>query len=166
MDKILTLFDYNPSNEGSSSVNQNAVKGLLIEFKEGVCSDIIKNEILDAILDEIRVRKKVDYTICFVPASKLELTVLRFSELADYINEKLPDKAYLNTLSLAPDYDELLEGERKIVCAYPERIRGKDVYFIDDVFNTGKSHSGIIQLLKSHGVKNTYGIYIAKVVKT
>lgn len=165
MDSVEFIYDYHSLDADALSIDQRHVNNLLYEFKEGVCDEEIKGEVLHKLKKVADSNPVGRLAVCFVPASKLELTVLRYTELASFINNNVGDIAYLNTLSLSPDFDEFIDERRRIICRFPERIKGKTVVFIDLFYNTGNSYKEIVDLLKSNGATNTFGLYLARVVR-
>lgn len=166
MNSIEYIYYYHSLDTVNLSPEQKHVNNILYEFKEGFCDEEIKHDILQR-LNSIFKKDIPDssLTICFVPTPKLELTVSRYTELASFINQNFRNCAYLNTLSLSLDYDEFLDEKRRIICRFPERVKGKTVVFIDFMYNTGDSYSEVVDLLNLSGASNTVGLYLAKVVR-
>lgn len=165
MDSVEFIYDYHSLDADTSSIDQRRVNNLLYEFKEGVCDEEIKDEVLRKLKKVAVSNTDGRLAVCFVPASKLEMTVERYTELASFINQNLSGIAYLNTLSLSPDFDEFIDERRRITCRFPERIKGKTVVFIDMFYNTGNSYKEVVDILKSNGASNTIGLYLARVVR-
>ena len=164
MPNIITLYDYIPSSVSSVTPEQERTRRDVVEFKEGACPDHVMRDIAAAVRKAME-QDPGNCTVCFVPASRLDLTVSRYMELASYLGDEFPDQVYLNTIELCGSYDEVLEESRKFSCN-SSRIKGKTVIFIDDIYNTGTSYSEIVSLLQDGGAKEEIGLYIARVVRS
>lgn len=163
MSSFTTLYEYVPSVFTDVTPEQEKARRAVTEFKDGACPEYVMRDVADA------VRKAVaadpgNSTVCFVPASRLDLTVLRYDELANYLGREFRDQVYLNTIELCETYDEVIEEKRRFTCN-PARVKGRTVIFIDDIYNTGNSYSAICSLLQEAGAKDEVGIYIARVVR-
>lgn len=163
MSSFITLYDYVPAGAGEVTPEQERTRIEVKEFKEGVCPDHIMRDVATEIR-KIEEKYPGCCTVCFVPASRRDLTVTRYTELASYLNSEFPDQVYMNTIELCDSYDEIIEESRKFACNR-ERVKGRTVIFIDDIYNTGGSYAEIVSLLESNGAKDAYGIYIARVVR-
>lgn len=157
------LYEYIPASVSDVTPEQSQTRAELYEFKEGICSDRIKNDVAAAVRKAVGIDDK-DYTVCFVPAARTDQTISRYADLAEFLGQEFEDKVFLNTLSLDEHYDEFLEEARKICCD-KERVRGKRVIFISDIYNTGQSYHQIVSLLDENGADEGYGIFIAKVIR-
>ncbi len=163
MSSFTTLYDYVPSVFTDVTPEQERARRAVTEFKDGACPEYVMRDVADS------VRKAVatdpgNCTICFVPASRLDLTVLRYMELANFLSQEFRDQVYLNTIELCETYDEVIEEKRRFTCNQA-RVKGRTVIFIDDIYNTGNSYSAICSLLRESGAKDEVGIYIARVVR-
>lgn len=163
MSSFVTLYDYVPLGVGVLTPEQERTRVEIREFKEGVCADHIMRDIASEIR-KIEEKDPGNCTVCFVPASRRDLTVMRYMELASYLGTEFPDQVYMNTIELCDSYDEIIEESRKFACNQ-ERVKGRTVIFIDDIYNTGRSYAEIVLLLENRGAKDVYGIYIARVVR-
>lgn len=163
MSSYTTLYDYVPSVFTDVTPEQEKARRAVTEFKDGACPEYVMRDVADA------VRKAADaapgdFTVCFVPASRLDLTVLRYDELANFLAREFRDHVYLNTIELCETYDEVIEEKRRFTCNQA-RVKGRTVIFIDDIYNTGNSYSAIVSLLEEAGARDAVGVYIARVVR-
>lgn len=163
MSSLITLYDYMPASVGELPAGQERIRHDIIEFKEGACPEHVMRDISAAVKKAME-QDPGNCTICFVPASRLDLTVSRYTELASYLASEFPDKVYMNTIELCDSYDEILEESRKFVCNR-DRVKGRTVIFIDDIYNTGRAYAEIVSLLEENGAKDEIGVYIARVVR-
>lgn len=165
MSSFITLYDYYvPTGAEKLTPEQEKTRRDVIEFKGGACPEHVMRDVTAAVRKAME-QDPGNCTVCFVPASRLDLTVSRYMELASYLGEEFPDKVYLNTIELGGSYDEVLEESRKFVCN-AGRVKGRTVIFIDDIYNTGGSFYEIASLLEKAGAKDEVGIYIARVVRS
>ena len=163
MSSFITLYDYVPAGAGVLTPEQERTRIEVKEFKEGVCPEHIMRDVASEIR-KIEEKDPGNCTVCFVPASRRDLTVTRYMDLVQYLSAEFPGQVYLNTIELCDSYDEIIEESRKFACNL-ERVKGRTVIFIDDIYNTGGSFTEIVSLLKSSGAKDAFGIYIARVVR-
>ena len=164
MSSFITLYDYVPAGAGVLTPEQERTRIEVKEFKEGVCPEHIKRDVASEIR-KIEEKYPGNCTVCFVPASRRDLTVTRYMDLVQYLSAEFPGQVYLNTIELCDSYDEIIEESRKFACNL-ERVKGRTVIFIDDIYNTGGSYAEIVSLLENIGAKDAYGIYIARVVRS
>ena len=164
MSSFITLYDYVPAGAGVLTPEQERTRIEVKEFKEGVCPEHIMRDVASEIR-KIEEKDPGNCTVCFVPASRRDLTVTRYMDLVQYLSAEFPGQVYLNTIELCDSYDEIIEESRKFACNL-ERVKGRTVIFIDDIYNTGGSYAEIVSLLENSGAKDAYGIYIARVVRS
>lgn len=163
MPSFTTLYDYVPSVFTGVTPEQERARRAVTEFKDGACPEYVMRDVADAVRKAVAANPG-NCTVCFVPASRLDLTVLRYDELANYLSREFRDLVYLNTIELCETYDEVIEEKRRFTCN-AARVKGRTVIFIDDIYNTGNSYSAICSLLQEAGAKDEVGIYIARVVR-
>ena len=152
-----SLFPYN-----------EAFRNALYRFKG--CGDIELASIFTCRLSFILPLLFPGYVIVPVPSSPGHDEKRGFNQVEE-IAKTIP-LPFVNALSKPFEHkqsDMSAEMRRKVKqflrLTHPERIRGKKVLLLDDVYTTGSTCAACLDLLKKGGAKKTKALVLAKVSK-
>ena len=137
-------------------------------FKDGVCSASILNNMVD-IINHIASDNKSNYVICFIPASTHQKTTNRFSSVARKLTERTGIQATLYGISKSSD------SEAGHICGKNSNptadftfdssvFRGKKVILVDDVITRGRTFVQTANKLMMNGASSVEGLFVAKTV--
>ena len=138
------------------------------DFKDGYCRNSILNDMVN-IVNKIACGSKLDYVICFIPASTRRKTTNRFSDVARKLIERTGIEATLSAIEKpfdsAPEHiggksDNPTEGFNFNASLF----KGKNVILVDDVITRGRTFFDAAEKLRSHGAISVTGLFVAKTV--
>lgn len=137
-------------------------------FKDGVCSSSILNNLVEAI-DHIVTGNKSNYVICFIPASTRFKTSNRFGSVARKLSERTGVNATLAGISKSSDSEAShIAGKSSNPTAdfvFDSSVfRGKKVILIDDVITRGRTFVQTANKLIMNGASSVEGLFVAKTV--
>lgn len=154
--KLIRQFKYEPYLKGLAEV----LASILIEHfvKSGLNANIIwQNSVLIPVPLDIRRLKSRGYNQSELLANEVAKT-LKIPVLADVL---IKIKATEPQMELKKE-----EREKNLRGAFiiknPERISGKKVFLVDDVYTTGSTMSECANVLRKSGAKSVWGIAIAR----
>lgn len=152
-----SLFPYN-----------EAFRNALYRFKG--CGDIELASIFTCRLSFFLPLLFAGYVIVPVPSSPGHDKKRGFNQVEE-IAKTIP-LPYVNALSKPFEHkqsDMSAEMRRKVKqflrLAHPDRIRGKKILLLDDVYTTGSTCAACLDLLRNGGAKKTKALVLAKVPK-
>lgn len=137
-------------------------------FKDGVCSDRILNEMVKTV-NEIVGYAKSNYIICFIPASRSSRTQTRYSSLARKLTERTGVFATLDAVKKNSDsVSGYVAGKSSNPTAdfifNANLLRGKKVILIDDVITRGRTFTQTASKILANGASSVTGMFVAKTV--
>ncbi|RJQ13817.1 ComF family protein [Candidatus Parcubacteria bacterium] len=148
------------------------VRKLVSSFKYRYIQEI--SSILSKLMAENLKQYKLEgFIIVPVPLYPKKLNERGFNQaelLAKDISSSLdlPMENVLQKIKSTPSQTELSSKERKLnpkdafLCFAPERIRGKNIILVDDVFTTGATLEECAKTLKQYGVKIIGAVVFAR----
>ena len=157
------LFNYIPVRFRASEEDKKA-RAIVYDFKDGHCSDSVKNEFVREINKLGR-----DKLVCFIPASSTERTVVRFSSLASYINAHSVNHSSMTAITRSADSQPgYLNGKSsnptKDFVINQAEVQGESIILIDDVITRGRTFEDTADKLMEAGAVSVVGLFLAKTV--
>ena len=144
------------------------IRTLLYRFKG--CGDYELKDVFFAYLSFWFPLRFHGYTLVPAPSSKSHDEARGFNQVEE-IAKTIP-LPYVNALSKPFEHkqsDMSADMRRKVKqflrLAHPDRIRGKKILLLDDVYTTGSTCAACLDLLRNGGAKKTKALVLAKVPK-
>jgi predicted amidophosphoribosyltransferase len=137
-------------------------------FKDGVCSSSVLNDLVE-IINHIVSGRKSDYVICFIPASTSSKTTNRFSSVARRLTERTGVQSTLSAITRTSDSEAgHIAGKSNNptadFCFNSSLFRGKKVILVDDVITRGRTFVQTADKLIANGASSVEGMFVAKTV--
>lgn len=162
MNSFKYLYDYYPESEKVLSAEQARDRDTVQAFMTGDVSSELLTQV------ESKARKLVNDLhidmVCFAPGTTGAKTILRFGEMAERLSESLPCPVFLDGVTLQFDSDPITH--KRFYQCNKERVNGKNILLIGDVYTTGQALQEVGDLLMHNGVKCVYALFIAKTITT
>ena len=137
-------------------------------FKDGVCSNSILNDMSETINDIVNGRES-EYVICFIPASTKSKTINRFATVARKLTERTGVKATLSGIYKTSDSEAgHISGKSSNptadFCFDSSVFRGKKVILVDDVITRGRTFVLTADKMMANGATSVEGLFVAKTI--
>lgn len=161
------LYDYYTKNSKHERTDfDKRARNLIYRMKEGAASHDAVQRLAYAINEQFgEERKSKNHLIVPIPASDYKSSYQRYYRFCKLLSwytginngydavEVMDEKLYTNLKSKV----NLQHLDFKF-----NKLAGKAIYLIDDVYTTGGSFSAMAEELKLHGVSDITGIFLAK----
>ena len=161
------IMNYLPKRY-SATPRQLDERNELYSFKDGTCSQHIKDEFCSVIKKIVRTNKK-DYVVLFIPASTSMKTRVRYYSLSIYIEKQTgvtsTIEAINNTISFEPMHLSCNRIDHSGSYSIdPKLFNGKRVILIDDVITSGTSFRNVANILMKNAAISVIGLFVSKTV--
>ena len=162
------ILEYVPSRYLGLNAKQMQDRHTVWNFKDGVCSDEVKNGILHKVSNVVS-GKEGSSVVCFLPASSKVKTQRRYSSLTDYLRSKLGCEVRMDAITLAYDKQSGYQNGKsdnpiENMMFNGDAVRGKHVVIIDDVITRGRTFNMAASRLMECGALSVYGVFLAKTI--
>lgn len=166
MNNYFYIKEYLPKRY-MATIEQEQDRDMCYAFKNGILTGTMRNLFLSKI-QEITQNTKEGWTICFVPASSRQKTLIRYKKLASAIKDagyNVEQNAIYNVYDkesghLTGKTDNPIEGfgfDRS-------KIFGRKIILIDDIITRGTTFSLTADTLKANGATCITGLFLAKTI--
>lgn len=139
------------------------------DFKNGKCSQELKNQFTDAIKQLKDELKDTNLSVCFMPAITADKTALRYSQLATAIESETGIPSDYHTILPKRVTELMATGKTDPAEDFlfnKEQIEGKDIILIGDIITTGTNFTKTSLKLAELGAKSVTGLFLAKTIIT
>lgn len=166
--EYVNIMEYLPMRFPATEVEENNRK-IVNDFKNGKCSLELMNEFTDAIMQLKDEFKDKNLRVCFLPATTVSKTVLRYSQLATAIESGTGIPSDYHTIMPQPKRaTELMANEMtdpaENFLFNKEQIKGADIILVGDIITTGTNFTKTSLKLAELGAKSVIGLFLAKTI--
>lgn len=162
--KVYYLMDYLPKRyDGTAEQIQD--RQSIYDFKDGCCEE----RILNGLAGGIRRLADSNTVVCFVPASSAIKTIIRYSVVAERLQEMTKVKCSFFAIEKKEDGEAgHISGKSADPAAdfvfSSSFFSGKKVILIDDVITRGTTLETTARRLKELGAKEVIGMVVGKTI--
>lgn len=166
--EYVNIMEYLPIRFPATEVEENNRK-IVNDFKNGKCSLELMNEFTDAIMQLKDELKDKNLRVCFLPATTVSKTVLRYSQLATAIESGTGIPSDYHTIMPQPKRATELMANGMTDPAEnflfnKEQIKGADIILVGDIITTGTNFTKTSLKLAELGAKSVIGLFLAKTI--
>lgn len=166
--KYAHLLEYIPVRYSATS-EQKAARQTVFDFKDGYCSESVKQKLAKMVKTIMRVDTSHDWRVCFIPASSSIRTIRRYSRIAPYIHQQTGCPCDISTISTINDTEP---GHYGVKPSNPaanfkikeDDVKGVNIILIDDVITRGNTFAQTANKLIANGANDIIGLFLAKTV--
>lgn len=151
----------------SASTEQEQVRQLCYNFKNGFIDEDIKTDLLEKI-KAITGNTKAGWVICFIPASSKQATLYRYKTLTEFFKANryaVAPEAIFNEHDKAAEH---LSGKTsnpiEAFGFVNSAFIGKKVILIDDITTRGTTFNMTADKLEELGARSITGLFLAKTI--
>lgn len=166
MNNYFYITEYLPKRY-MATIEQEQDREMCYAFKNGILTDTMKNMFLSKI-QEIIHNQKEGWTICFIPASSAQKTLVRFKNLAAAIKDagyNVEQKAIYNIHDKESGYLTGKTGNPIDGFGFDgSKISGRKILLIDDIITRGTTFNLTADALRSNGAQSVTGLFLAKTI--
>ena len=168
--EYVNLMEYLPMRLPATEEEERNRK-IVHDFKNGKCSQELKNQFTDAIKQLKDELKDTNLSVCFMPAITADKTAIRYSQLATAIETETGIPSDYHTILPKPELitQHMATGKTDPAEDFlfnKEQIEGKDIILIGDIITTGTNFTKTCQKLTELGAKSVIGLFLAKTIIT
>lgn len=164
--KTFNILEYLPKRYNATE-EQEQNRQICYRFKDGYLSDFVKNSFL-AKIREITGGCKLNWLVCFIPASTSAKTERRFSKLAEAIEKEGYDVEFrivYNKYDTEAGHISGKSGNPIEAFGFnTEKIGGKNIILIDDIITRGTTFNQVANKLNSLGALSVAGLFLARTI--
>ena len=166
--EYVNLMEYLPMRLPATEEEERNRK-IVHDFKNGKCSQELKNQFTDAIKQLKDELKDTNLSVCFMPAITADKTALRYSQLATAIESETGIPSDYHTILPKPATELMATGKTDPAEDFlfnKEQIEGKDIILLGDIITTGANFTKTSLKLAKLGAKSVTGLFLAKTTIT
>ena len=168
--EYVNLMEYLPMRLPATEEEERNRK-IVHDFKNGKCSQELKNQFTDAIKQLKDELKDTNLSVCFMPAITADKTAIRYSQLATAIETETGIPSDYHTILPKPELitQHMATGKTNPAEDFlfnKEQIEGKDIILIGDIITTGANFTKTSLKLAELGAKSVIGLFLAKTIIT
>ena len=168
--EYVNLMEYLPMRLPATEEEERNRK-IVHDFKNGKCSQELKNQFTDAIKQLKDELKDTNLSVCFMPAITADKTAIRYSQLATAIETETGIPSDYHTILPKPELitQHMATGKTNPAEDFlfnKEQIEGKDIILIGDIITTGANFTKTSLKLAKLGAKSVTGLFLAKTTIT
>lgn len=164
--KTFNILEYLPKRYDATE-EQEQNRQICYSFKDGYLSDFVKNSFL-AKIREITGGCKLNWLVCFIPASTSAKTERRFSKLADAIRKDGYDvelRAIYNRYDTEAGHISGKSSNPIEAFGFnSEKFGGKNIILIDDIITRGTTFNQAANKLDRLGALSVTGLFLARTI--